>query len=84
MRMGLSSTGKIRLIGVYRQVGGKEKNEEGRKTFHFLQLDLMGARLFWPVLNDPEVSTARVLYDINGRPGEEKLLSTKDNKGPKF
>ena len=85
MRMGLSSTGMIRLIGVYRQAGGKEEGEEVPELYHFLQQDLGGSRLFWSVLVDPVASTAEVLYDINAKPGKEKkVISTKDSKGPKF
>lgn len=68
LHLGLSSTGKVRLVGVYRNPR-KEGKEE--KLFHFQQLDLMGSRLFWSVLVDPDASTALVLYrsghEVNGK-----------------
>lgn len=63
MRLGLSSTGSIRLIGVYRQTG--EEDGRDKKLFHFQQLDLMGVRLFWSALVDADAATALVLYHVN-------------------
>jgi hypothetical protein len=57
MSLGLSSTGVIRLIGVYR------KDESG-SLLHFQQLDLHGSRLFWSVLIDPEDMSGRVIYHV--------------------
>lgn len=63
MRLGLSSTGSIRLIGVYRQIDGKDAGD--KTLFHFQQLDLMGTRLFWSALVDPDAATALVLYHVD-------------------
>jgi hypothetical protein len=63
MRLGLSSTGSIRLIGVYRQIDGKD--DADKTLFHFQQLDLMGIRLLWSALVDPDAATARVLYHVD-------------------
>ncbi|HEY6154719.1 MAG TPA: hypothetical protein VIW07_13345 [Candidatus Udaeobacter sp.] len=57
--MGLSSTGAIRLIGVYI---GPRKNQQ---MFHFQQLDLFGSRLFWSILVSPDTMQARVLYHVD-------------------
>jgi len=65
MRLGLSSTGKIQLIGVYRDPEKETSNGQERTLLHFQQLDLLGGRLFWSVLVDPDASTARVLYHVN-------------------
>jgi hypothetical protein len=54
-RLGLSSTGTIQLIGVYR-------GDPSRTLLHFQQLDLHGSRLVWSVLVDPEDMSARVIY----------------------
>lgn len=53
--LGMSSTGAIQLIGVYR------KGASGT-LLHFQQLDLHGSRLFWSVLVDPEDMSGRVIY----------------------
>jgi hypothetical protein len=53
--LGLSSTGVIRLIGVYR-------DGTSGTLFHFQQLEQLGTRLLWSVLVDPANLTARVLH----------------------
>lgn len=63
MRLGLSSTGDIRLLGAYRETG--EAGGKDKTLFHLQQLDLMGTRLFWSVLVDPDAATALVLYHVN-------------------
>ena len=55
--LGVSSTGVIQLIGVYR------KDESGT-LLHFQQVDLNGSRLFWSVLIDPEAMSGRVIYHV--------------------
>ncbi len=52
--LGLSSTGTVQLIGVYR--------ETENPLLHFQHLDLHGARLVWSVLVDPTNMSARVIY----------------------
>src|SRR4051794_40913023 len=49
VHMGLSSTGAIRLIGIY---AGRGKDQQ---MFHFQELDLFGTRLFWSVLISPDM-----------------------------
>ena len=61
--LGLSSTGRIRLIGVYTQsLPGVEKPQ---RLFHLQQNDLFGSRLFWSILVDVEAERYRVLFHIN-------------------
>lgn len=72
-RLGLSSTGQIQLIGTYQLSSDDPSVGEQQHLLHFRQLDLMGRRLFWSVLVDPEAETVRVLYHANeklttGRP----------------
>lgn len=63
-RLGLSDTGGIQLSGVYQQA----TNAHPKKVvFHFQQFDLLGSRLFWSVLIDPEEQSAQLLYHINGQ-----------------
>jgi hypothetical protein len=54
-RLGLSSTGVVQLIGVYR-------DDASGALLHFQQLDLFGTRLVWSVLVNPDDMTARVIY----------------------
>lgn len=65
MRLGLSSTGGIRLIGVYQNRYVEDKRAQDKRILHFQQLDLFEGRLFWSVLVYPEESTARLLYHVN-------------------
>jgi hypothetical protein len=60
-KLGLSSTGSVRLIGVYTSQGDRAA------VFHLQQLDLFDQRLFWSVLVDPKAMEARVLFDIGER-----------------
>lgn len=55
MRLGVSSTGIVQLVGVYR-------DDASGELLHFQQLDLLGSRLFWSVLVNPDDMTARVIY----------------------
>lgn len=55
--LGLSSTGRIQLIDVYRV-------DASRSLFHFQQLDLHGSRLFWSVLVDAESMSGKLVYHI--------------------
>lgn len=58
LRLGLSSTGAIQLVGVY-------QDDALGTIMHFQQLDLLGHRLFWSVLIDPSPLSARVLYHVD-------------------
>jgi hypothetical protein len=55
LSLGLSSTGRIQLIGVYRA-------EASGSLLHFQQFDLHGSRLFWSVLVDPESMSGKIVY----------------------
>lgn len=55
MDLGLSSTGFIQLLGVYR-------SEKSKSLLHFQQLDQHGSRLLWSALVDFRTMSARVLY----------------------
>jgi hypothetical protein len=61
MKLGLSSTGRVQLMGVYRV----DSLGESRELVHIQQLDLMGARLCWSVLVDPDAMSAKVLYHVD-------------------
>lgn len=67
MKLGLSSTGHVQLTGVYRV----NPRGESQRLVHLQQLDLMGARLYWSVLVDPDAMSARVLHHI-----DESYIST--------
>jgi len=66
LRMGLSSTGTIQLIGVYGAEIG-QPSDKPPAMYHFRQLDLLGSRLFWSVLVDPAKKQAHVLFHVNER-----------------
>ena len=68
-RLGLSSTGTVQLIGAYTQRTGNGDDGKPKRFFHLRQTDLMGARLFWSVLLNPEDETFKILYHIN--PGKD-------------
>lgn len=57
-RMGLSSTGTIQLLGVYRDEGTGP-------VLHFQQVDLFGSRLLWIVLVDTTRLSARTIYHVH-------------------
>ena len=67
VKLGLSSTGHVQLTGVYRV----DSRGESKRLVHIQQLDLMGARLYWSVLVDPDGMSARVLYHV-----DESYIST--------
>jgi hypothetical protein len=58
LSIGLSSTGRIQLIGTFRY---KSKSV----LLQFQQADLEGTRLFWSVLIDTDSMAARVIYHTN-------------------
>ena len=62
--LGFSSTAHTQLLGVYRHEQQNESSEAGL-LLHIQQLDLMGARLFWSVLVDPDAMSVRVLYHVD-------------------
>lgn len=64
-RLGLSSTGRIQLIGAYQLPPDGQFEGEHQALLHFRQLDLMGGRLFWSVLVDPDAETVHVLYHVD-------------------
>lgn len=61
---GLSSTGRVQLIGVYFRVPKDEQTDNKSTIFHFQQLDLLGSRLFWSILIEPAAKSAQVLYHV--------------------
>lgn len=65
--LGLSDTGGIQLIGIYRDTTKEELNQNQGSIFHFRQLDLLGSRLFWSVLVDPEDRSAQVFYHVDSK-----------------
>ncbi|MHB0961385.1 MAG: hypothetical protein ACYC0X_34430 [Pirellulaceae bacterium] len=64
-RLGLSSTGKVQLIGIYNQPLGKGNKAKPKRLFHLRQMDLFGRRLFWTILVNAEDETYRILFHIN-------------------
>ena len=78
--LGLSSTGKIHLIGVYRHPRKEYESKKRENILHFQQLDLMGTRLFWSVLIDSEASTAWVLYHPDKKPVTGKPIAITNNQ----
>ena len=68
-RLGLSSTGSVQLIGVYTQPTGSGDHGKPKRLFHLRQTDLMGQRLFWSILLDPEGEAFKILYHIS--PGKD-------------
>lgn len=75
-QLGVSSTGTIHLMGVYREPysGSEQGNGLHLRLLHFQQLDLDGTRLFWSVLIDPDDATARVLYHPEGSKISAKFI----------
>ena len=61
LNLGLSSTGRIRLIGSFRQSG---QSNQDRRILQFQQEDLQGTRLYWSVLVDPDALEARVIFSL--------------------
>ena len=67
-RLGLSSTGRVQLIGVYaQQLPDDEDNPQ--RLLHLRQADLFGSRLFWSILVDPDKKTYRILFHVNENDG---------------
>lgn len=62
--LGLSSTGRVELIGVYHRLATEDR-KPNELVYHFIQRDLGGNRLFWSILYDNQDRTVRVLYQIN-------------------
>jgi hypothetical protein len=65
--LGLSSTGKVELIGSYRLTEQSDFGKEGDQVFHFLQKDLFGERPFWSCLINVDSALTKVLYDDNAK-----------------
>jgi hypothetical protein len=78
MRLGLSETGSIYLIGAYDQMSGTGR-DEGGLVLHFQHLDLFGSRLFWSALVDPEVPAVRVLFHLKGKLITSEFAPIQDN-----
>ncbi len=72
--LGMSSTGSLQLIGVYRLTNPSEFGEKGDKVFHLLQQDLFGDRLFWSCLVNVDSEMTRVLYDVNAKKNQFHLV----------
>lgn len=65
MELGLSSTGKIELIGNYILTSDDEFGKQGQQVLHFIQRDLFGSRLFWSCLINTDNYNTRLLYHVN-------------------
>jgi hypothetical protein len=76
LSLGLSSTGRIHLIGSFRQA---TPNRKDRNILQFQQTDLEGTRLFWSVLVDPDSLEARVIFSLSKEQHSDDftLFSTK-------
>jgi hypothetical protein len=76
LSLGLSSTGRIHLIGSFRQAN---PNGKDRNILQFQQTDLEGTRLFWSVLVDPDSLEAQVIFSLSKEvhSADFKLFSTK-------
>ena len=64
-RLGLSSTGRVQLIGLYNQLEGEGDKAKPKQLFHVRQTGLFGTRLFWSILVNAEDGTYRILFHIN-------------------
>ena len=65
MELGLSSTGKIELIGNYSLTEDDDFGKQGQQVLHFIQRDLFGSRLFWSCLINVDNYNTRLLYHVN-------------------
>ena len=65
LRQGLSSTGNFELSEMYEQLDGGTHN----RLFHLTQKDLMGERLYWSILVDPDQRLYRMNFYINRQEG---------------
>ena len=65
LRQGLSSTGIFELSEIY------EHSDDGtqNRLFHLIQKDLMGERLYWSILVDPDQRLYRMNFYINRQEG---------------
>ena len=64
LSLGLSSTGRIQLIGSFHQT---IPSNDDRSILQFQQIDLQGTRLFWSVLVDPDALEARVIFSLSDK-----------------
>jgi hypothetical protein len=65
IELGLSSTGKIELIGNYRLTEDDEFGKLEQQVLHFIQRDLFGSRLFWSCLINVDNYNTKLLYHVN-------------------
>jgi hypothetical protein len=75
--LGLSSTGRIELVGVYSH-WGSEKREGDSLIYHLTQTDLNDSRLVWSILFDSQNGKVQILYDVNGKTGSEFIVPNDD------
>lgn len=61
-KLGLSSTGEIKVIGKYRLTQDCDLGKENDEIVHLIQKDLFGKRLFWSCLVNITRGKIQVLY----------------------
>ena len=77
MKLGLSSTGTIELIGSYKTIEEKDFSQHGDLIFHFIQKDLFGDRLFWSTLINSTNNKSLLIYHCAPGSSKDKIQDIK-------
>ena len=77
LKLGLSSTGTIELIGSYRTIEEKDFSQHGDLVFHFIQKDLFGGRLFWSTLINSTNNKSLLIYHCAPGSSKDKIQDIK-------
>jgi len=64
LKLGLSSTGKIKIQNIYRLTKKSKLGNEGDEMAMFIQEDLLGERLFWVALMNLDTKKVQLIYDV--------------------
>ncbi len=76
-KLGLSSTGFIKLIGKYHLTEKSKLGDKNDLIFHFIQQDLFGGRLFWSCLVNLNNGKMQVLYHVKDPDKYGKIIEIK-------
>ena len=77
MKLGLSSTGTIELIGSYKTIEEKDFSQHGDLIFHFIQKDFFGDRLFWSTLINSTNNKSLLIYHCAPGSSKDKIQDIK-------
>ncbi len=80
MKLGLSSTGTIKVIGKYHLTDDCNLGKKSDEVLHVIQQDLFGDRLFWSCLVNLTQERIQVLYRCQEPDDSGTIIAIKKEK----